>query len=198
MAEFKEGQGIKTHRDNDVVVKLGDGQGGAVGTDFLTVAQPGDTVVANTNDYGVPSLMKDSTGAYCIPETDANCNQKVVIVDAAGARIHDNTTFSAVTASGGTSDLDRVVTNGTTVNEVDVLLSSPGCFKYELGLFDGVSTFTPYATFITQPASPTVCCKGICIPPIVGDGTLELRLRATNNDDTDNDAFATLCYREAS
>lgn len=199
MAEYKEGQGIKTHRDNDVSIKIVDGQSGDAATDFLTIAQPGDTVVADTNDYGIPWLAKNETGDYCIPETDDNCALKVVVVDD-----DDDTTqhigvntFSGVTASGGTSDWDTVVTNGTTLSMIDsFMVASPGCFKYEIGLFDGVTTFTPYHTIITQPASSTFQAKDLCIPPIVGDGTLALRVRATNNDDTDNDAFASVCYKE--
>lgn len=195
MAEFKEGQGIKTHRDNDVTIKIADGQSGAAATDFLTIAQPGDTVTANTNDYGVPVLFEKENGEYCIPKTNNSCHLLTEVVED-GDEIHDENVFSAVTASGGTSDFDKVISSGDTVSKIDLYLASPGCFKYEVGLFDGVSTFTVYHRFITQPASPSFCCKGICIPPIVGDGTLALRVRATNNDDTDNDAFVSYCFRE--
>lgn len=197
MAEYKEGQGIKTHRDNDVSIKIVDGQSGATATDILSIVGEGDTVVADTNDFGIPVMMKDEDGNYCIPETDGNCAQKVVIVgDDDDSQQHGENVHSAVTASGGTDDFDTVITNGKIVRKLSLVFSSPGCFKYEVGLWDGVSAFTVYHRFITQPACSTFAVKDLCIPAITGDGTLALRIRATNNDDTDNDAFTSVCFVE--
>lgn len=196
MAEYKEGQGIKTHRDDDVKIKIVDGQSGDNATDVMTVAQPGDAVVADSNDYSIPILAKDEDGNYCHLQLDGNCNLKVVAVpDDDDVQQHGYNLFSAVSASGGTSDFDTVVTSTKKVSEVEVLVSSPGCFKYELGLWDGVSTFTVYHAMITQPACSSFKMK-MCIPEITGDGTLAIRLRATNNDDTDNDAFGSICFVE--
>ena len=194
MAEFKEGQGVKTHRDNDFAGKIVDGQSGATATDILSVVGEGDTITANTNDWGIPTMVKKEDGTYCIPEADDNCALKVVVVDEADdTRNHSYKVHSGVTASGGTDDHDEVIANGETIEEAEIIVSSPGCFKYDIGTFDGVSTFTIYATLITQPASPTFRGK-VCLPAVTGDGTLALRVRATNNDDTDNDAFSTICF----
>ena len=197
MAEFKEGQGIKTHRDNDVSIKIVDGASGATATSILSIVKEGDTITGGTNDFGIPQMIRKEDGTYCIPAADDNCAQKVVLVDDDDDVLtHGDNVYSAVTASGGTSDFDSVITTGKVVNRIDFYASSPGCFKYEIGLWDGVSTFTVYHRFITQPANPNVCCQSICIPAITGDGTLALRIRATNNDDTDNDAFVSVCYKE--
>jgi hypothetical protein len=196
MADFKEGQGSKTHRDNDFVTRIADGKSGAAATDFLTIAQPGDTVVADTNDYGVPVLFQNESGDYCIPATDDNCNLKVTIVDDDDdARVHGYKNHSAVTASGGTDDFDTVITSGKKVKEVELSIASPGCMKYEIGEFDGTTTFDVRAVLFTQPASPSFCCK-ICLPEITGDGSIALRVRAINQDDTDNDAYTTVCFVE--
>ena len=196
MAEFKEGQGVKTHRDNDFCAKIADGQSGATATHKLSIVGEGDTITADTNDFGVPMMVRKEDGTYCLPAADDACALKVVVVDEVDdSREHSHHTHSAVTASGGTDDHDTaVIPSGDIVNEVEFMASSPGCFKYEIGEFDGTTTFTTHAVAITQPASPTVCCK-ICLPDVTGDGSITLRVRATNNDDTDNDAFSTLCYK---
>jgi len=195
MADFKEGQGVQTHRDNDFCTKVADGQSGAVATDKLTVAQPGDTVVVDTNDFGIPVLYKKEDGTYCIPATDDNCAQKVVVVDDEDdERRHSFKTASAV-AEDGTDDHDIIVNSGKKVNRIELTLSSAGCMKYEIGEFDGTATFVVRAVLWTQPASPAICCE-ICIPEITGDGAIALRVRVTNKDDDANDAYSTMCFKE--
>ena len=200
MAEYKEGQGIKTHRDNDLAGKIVDGQSGATATHILSIVGEGDTVTGDTNDFGIPQMVKKEDGTYCIPAADDNCALKVVVVDEADDnRVHSYYNHSDVAASGGTDDHDMAaIPNGHTVNEIEVMASSPGCFKYEIGEYDGVSVFTVHAVIRTQPASPTFGTKKICLPTITGDGTKHLRIKTTNNDTTNNDADTTVCYKTVS
>lgn len=195
MAEFKEGQGVKTHRDNDHSGKIVDGASGATATHLLSVVEDGDAK-STANDYGIPMMVEKEDGTYCVPAADDGCSLKVVVVDEVDdSRQHSHATHSGVTALGGTDDHDSaVIPSGDIVNEIEFVASSPGCFKYEIGEYDGVSVFTVHAVVITQPASPTLCCK-VCLPDVTGDGSVVLRVRATNNDDTDNDAFSTMCYK---
>ncbi len=195
MADFKEGQGVQTHRDNDFSTKVVDGQSGATATDVLTVAQPGDTVTADTNDFGIPMLVQQEDGTYCIPAADDNCALKVVIVDDDDdARQHSYNVHSSIAADAD-DDHDLIITSAQKVREVEVVLSSAGCMKFQIGEFDGTATFDVRATLWTQPASPAICCK-ICLPEITGDGAIALRIRATNKDDDANDAYSTMCFIE--
>lgn len=192
MAEFKEGQGVKTHRDNDVSVKLVDGASGATATDILSIVGEGDTIVANTNDYGIPAMFRKADGTYVIPGVDGNGNQIVSIQEEDkehGYHLHDSV------AAAATDDHDIVVTSAKKVKEIELFLSGPGCTRWDIGEFDGTSTFDIRATFYTQPANPNLCCK-VCLPEITGDGSIALRVRATNKDDTANDSFSTMCFIE--
>ena len=195
MADFKEGQGVQTHRDNDFGSKIVDGQSGDTATDKLTVAQPTDTVVADTNDYGIPILFKKEDGTYCIPQTDDNCSLKVVVVaDEDDDDKHSFKTASAIAAA-GTDDHDLVVTSGKKVKKIKLTLASFGCFKYEIGEWDGTATFDVRATLITQPAMSSICCE-VCVPEITGDGSIAVRIKVTNEDDNANDAYSTMCFTE--
>ena len=195
MADFKEGQGVKTHTDDDFCTKIADGQSGASATHKLSVVQEGDTKTT-TNDFGVPWMAVKPNGEYCVPKTDDDCRLVAVLDDDADdSKQHSYKNHSAITASTGTDDHDSaVIPSGETVDEIKVSLSSPGCMKYEIGEFDGTSTFTVHATLWTQPASPSFS-DTICLPTITGDGSKTLRIRASNKDDTDNDAYSTMCYK---
>ena len=193
MADFKEGQGIKTHNDNDVTILLCDGQSGAAATDCLSIVGEGDAIVANTNDWGIPAMHRDPSGNYIIPSTNASGESIVELAHVACVSSYKN--HSAVAATSGTDDHDKIVTSTKLVDRVHVALSSPGCFKFEVGEFDGVTTFDVRAVFFTQPASPSFCCE-VCIPEITGDGSIALRVRASNKDDTDNDAYSTMSFVE--
>lgn len=195
MAEYLEGQGIKTHRDDDVKIKIVDGQSGSAATDIMSIAQPGDAIVADTNDYGVPLLAKTDDGDYTLLLTDNSGALKVVLVpDDDDVPQHDYHVHSGVVKD-GTDDNDVVVTSGKKVKTVKLMCSSPGLFKYDLGLFDGVSTFTIYHTVVTQPGCASFCCE-LDIPEVTGDGTVALRVRATNKDNQDNDAFSSISFVE--
>ena len=196
MADYKEGQGVKTHRDNDFSGKIVDGQSGSTATDILTIAQPGDAVTADTNDYGIPVLYKQTDGTYCIPATDNACNQKVVIVDnTTDLRQHSYKNHSAIAAAASDDHDSTAIVSGSKVREVEVTVSSPGCMQFDIGVYDGTTTFTEAATLWTQPASPSQCCK-ISIPETTGDAAKLIRIKATNEDTTANDAYSTMCFIE--
>ena len=196
MADYKEGQGVQTHRDNDFATKLVDGASGSTATHILSIVKEGETHTPGTNDFGIPFYVEKEDGTYCLPAADDNCALKVVIVDEGDdTRSHSYKNHSAIAAASDDDHDSAVITSGSTVKEVSVTLSSAGCMKYSIGEYDGTATFTIHAVLWTQPASPSICCT-VCLPVITGDGSITLRIRATNKDDDANDAYSTICYKE--
>lgn len=194
MADYKDSQGVKTQRDNEFKIKLVDGQSGTSATKVVTVAQDGDTYVDGTNDFGVPVLTHSSDNKLRLIKSDAAGNIMAVIGNPSGsAVVSDALTHSSVVAAAANNH-DKLITSGKTVTKLTATVASLGLFKWQLGTWDG-TVFAPIVSGVTSPASPSFSFASIAMP--VGDGTLKIRLIATNEDSATNDAYSTLEWIEA-
>jgi hypothetical protein len=195
MADFTESQRVKTHDDNEFSTKIVDGQSGDTATHKLSIAKHTDTHVGGTNDYGIPKLVLTDEAAprLVIPQADTEGNQKVVVVPSADEdhlcsyHKHDSV------AQDASDNHDVLVTNAKTAKSIEVTCSSLSLVKYEIGEWDGVSVFTPWAVIYTSPSSPTFHLP-IC-QELLGDGSKAIRVIATNRDRA-NDAHTTIHYVE--
>lgn len=196
MAEFNEGQIVKTYRDDEFKIKVVDGGSGPTATLVMSVQQDGTAQSAGVNDFAVPVLFKtdDATPNLVIPRTDPDGNVKVVIVPSSDSlkkyayHLHD------AMAKDATDAHDAIITDLKTAKEVSVILSSLGLVTWEIGEYNGVDTLTPWAKIATSPGSPPMqlffpMCE------VVGDGTVSIRVLATNKDRA-NDGWSTIQYLE--
>jgi len=196
MAEFNEGQIVKTYRDNEFKIKLVDGQSGTSATDFLTVAEDADTYSDGVNNFGAPILFKtdETTPRLVIPKTDPDGNVKVVVVQSSDSdkkfsyHLHDSM------AQDATDDHAVTITDLHTAKNFKVICSGLGLNTWEVGSYNGVDTLTTWAKFVTSPGSPPFEVNLPC-PEIVGDGTLQIMVRCTNKDRA-NDAYSTIQWYE--
>jgi len=196
MSDFTEAQGVKTFRDDEFKNKIVDGQSGVTATKVLTVEQDLTAKSAGVNDFAIPVLFKtdEATPVLVIPRTDPDGNTKVVVVPSSDTdKILDYNKHDSI-AKDAVSNHDVVVTDLKTAKRIKVLGSSLGLVKYEVGTWNGVDTFVPWATFISSPAHPT---EDIELPDIelVGDGTVGIRVIVTNLDRA-NDIYTTIQFRE--
>lgn len=71
--DFNGSKPVKTVRDDEFKIKLVDGASGTTAAKILSVVGEGDAFVAASNDFGIPCIVKDSTG-----------DAKILTLDAAG------------------------------------------------------------------------------------------------------------------
>lgn len=190
--DYKESQGVKTQRDNEFKTKLVDGQSGGVATKVLSVVQDGDTYSDGVNDFAIPVATHSSDGKMRLMKSDSAGNIMAVIGNPAGSAIvsdlkHHNGSGSGV-ASGTPDNHDKTITTGKTVSGLKVTVASTGLFRWDVGLWDGVS-FTPYVQIYTCPSSPMAVVTNSLMP--VGDGTKAIRVIANNLESTNDDGYST-------
>lgn len=192
--DFLQSQGVKTQRDNEFKIKVVDGASGTTATKVMTVADVGDTVSAGTNDFGVVPLAKGSDNLYHSFSCDTAGRLNVVIVSTATMTpVNDYATADVVNGTPGTHD--KVVTTGKTATLIVAQVASLGLMRWDLGTFDG-SVFTPLVSRVTEPASPSATLTLQPSFPVVGNGTLKIRLVITNLELTSEAAYHTLQYIE--
>ena len=203
---FKE-KPVRTTADNRFTTKIADGQSGAAATDFLTVAQPGDQITADTNDYAPPILAEETFEASPgDPHTFSlikllNGLVKVGIFNGANQMaINADGSVNAVTVAGVTNlpvcsfnvltpaedaeaSADYVVTSGNTFSGAKVLVGSDYRVLVKIGTWNGTA-FTEKYRYYQDPAENRQVC--ISCLEVLGDGTEAVRVSVTNLDDDDN------------
>jgi hypothetical protein len=172
-------------------IALGDG------TDLLDIESDGQAAVTITDAQGatgaaVPSeavQVAGSDGTNLQPiATDSNGNVKTIEQEA-GSEVLDFQTTATVGANAVTNH-DYTVTSGQEFQGLQVLVGARGEVKVEVGLWDGVSTFTPKYTYFQDPSEN----RPIPITQLrqTGDGTVGIRVRITNLDGQSSDVYSTL------
>ncbi len=193
MADYKESQGVKTQRDNEFKIKLVDGQSGTSASKSVTVASNGDTITPGTNDYGVPIFGRTSDGKLRLISLDTAGNVNAVIGNPSGAAVVSDQAISANVAPAASANHDKVITSGKSATKISAQCTSLGLIKWQLGTWDGTA-FTEIVRGYTSPSTPYVTLATMQMP--TGDGTLAVRVIATNEDATANDATSTMEWVE--
>ncbi|HAT77068.1 MAG TPA: hypothetical protein DCS19_09555 [Flavobacterium sp.] len=173
MSDFQGSLPVKSARDNDIKIKLVDGDSGEIASEALAIS-----------DGHAHVKIGDGTEFLAV-NPDGSIN--VVMSEFGEIPICDYNTSAAVSKD-ATVNHDYIVTDEKTFRGLSFLAGARGNIKVQLGTYDG-TTFTPLMIYFQQPA------LNISIPinsiVALGDGTLAIRAIITNLDNT-SDIYSTL------
>lgn len=133
MASYPGSKPIRTERDNETKIILVDGASPDTATNALSIVQPGDTLVGDTNDFGTLVVGLDTAGDYQAVKMETDGTVHVthpgeITVNATDLDIRPLTNADVVTVEdgGGSITVDAVALDIRLLTNADVVTIEDG------------------------------------------------------------------------